>query len=96
MFDKSRTYEKKLKELVKKILLICNAEQIPVILSFAVADDGNTTTYISEMLSAAAIGSSLTEDKIARHAAVINGFKVIPNSVEQSPEPNFQVIEQEE
>lgn len=80
MYDKQTVYDARIKELVKKILLICSAEQIPVILSFAVKDDGKHTSYVSEMISPMASGTKLSDDRIAKHAAVVHGFDVIPAS----------------
>lgn len=80
MYDKRNIYDASIKELVKKILLICDVHHIPVVMSFAVANDKTSTIYVSEMLSATAVDTTLTNDQIARHAAVIGGFHVIPAS----------------
>lgn len=88
-FSKKDIYDKKIKEHVKQILLICEQERLPVFMTFAVSDTGSETTYVNEMVSAGAAGIELSNDQLYNHVLVTNGFRVLP------PVKNVLDIEEE-
>lgn len=77
-YSKMNEYDNEIKELVKKLLIQCDKHSIPVFLTMAVGDSSTGTSYITEMLSPAALGVKLKDDKIAKHALVVDGFEVVP------------------
>ena len=74
VYNKTDVYNEEIKDLVKRILLICDKEKIPMFMSFAVQNDENGTKYISEMQSAASHGIELEKDLLVKHALVIAGI----------------------
>lgn len=77
-FSKKDIYEGKIKDYVKKIMLMCDEYNIPMFMSFAVENTPKETVYINEMRSAAACNTSLTNDRLVKHALVMNDFEVVP------------------
>lgn len=92
-FDRSELYEKHVKEHVKKALLACDFHHIPAFLTFAVANDKDGTTYVTEMLSAAAEGEVLKDDRLVKHALVMDGFTVVPKITIPSFEEEMEVVD---
>lgn len=77
-FSKRDIYDTKIKDHVKRILLMCDEYNIPMFMTFAVENNPQNTTYVSEMRSAAACDLVLTNDRLVKHALVMNDFEVIP------------------
>lgn len=77
-YSEKEIYENKIHDCVRKILVVCAEHKIPVFMTFAVADDGEKTIYKNEMLSAKALDQDLSNDQIAKHALVTDGFDVVP------------------
>lgn len=77
-YSKRDVYESTIREHVKKVLLLCEREGIPMFMTFALENTKNGTNYVVEMLSAASEGVTLKDDHIAKHALVVNGFELIP------------------
>ena len=80
-YSKNELYENRIKDYVKRILILCEEYQIPVFMTFALENTDTETVYETEMLSAAFEGKQLTDDKIAKHALVMNGFEVVPENM---------------
>ena len=77
-FYKKDIYESKIKDYVKKIMLMCDEYEIPMFMTFAVENTPNETVYVNEMRSAAACDALLTNDRLVKHALVMNDFEVVP------------------
>lgn len=77
-FTKSGKYDDEIKELVKRIKLICLKEKIPMFMSFAVEDDGKGTVYKNEMISQELVNQKLSDDKISKLVNIMNGFECVP------------------
>lgn len=75
LYDKEQVYKQRLKKLVTDLKLICISEKIPMFITFAVADDGNKTKYIHDMVLSAA-GRELSENRIAKILLYLNRFPV--------------------
>ena len=91
-YTKKTEYDKYIKEHVKEILIQCDYHHIPVFMCFAVNNENGTTQYINEMLSAAAEGVTLNDDKICKHALVMDNFDVVPRITIPSYEEEMEVI----
>ena len=94
-FNKKEEYERHIKDNVKQILLACDHYHIPVFMSFAMANKNGETTYENEMLSAAAEGVVLSDDRLVKHALVMDGFSVVPRITIPSIEEEMEVVEDE-
>lgn len=91
MFDKSAKYSKEIEPLIVQLKAACNLYQIPFFVSCAVFDDGEKTTYKSDMISAYGNGIQLAQDMFPKFANVLNGFEtVLPSS-----EPELELSERQ-
>lgn len=79
-YSKEDIYKEKIDDYVKKIRLACNEYKIPMFMSFAVENSKNNTKYITEMQSAQASGTLLTNDRLVKHAMIMQDFDVIPHA----------------
>ena len=93
-YNRKDLYDKYVKEYVRKILLVCDSYHIPMFMTFAVANDKDGTTYVNEMLSAAAEGEVLKDDKLVKHALVTDGFTVVPKITIPSFEEEMEVVDE--
>ena len=91
-FSKEDIYNESIKKLVGQILIECDHNKIPVFMTFAVKDGRNGTVYKTEMLSAAAEEVTLKDDRIAKHALVMNGFDVVPRTSISGIEEFMEVV----
>lgn len=91
MLNAEKIYKKELQGLVKEIKDICVINKIPMFFTIAINDDGNNTKYettttvkstadhyISEAVTPIANNIELTDDRITKMLAVMNGFDVVP------------------
>lgn len=85
-YSASEEYKSEIHDLVVKVLLLCDQYKIPVFMTFAVENGLSGTRYMNEMLSPEMEGRVLTDDQIAKHALVMNGFEVVPSITE----PDFE------
>lgn len=95
-FNRREDYEKHVKDLVRQVLLACDYYKIPVFMSFAVENGRDGTAYVNEMLSAAAEGVTLRDDKLVKHALVMDGFSVVPKITIPSFEEEMEVVDDED
>ena len=95
-YSRKDIYDHEIKDLVKQILLICDHHHIPVFMSFAVENSKEKTTYVNEMLSAAAEGLTLKDDKLVKHALVMDNFDVVPKVTIPVFEEEMEVIVDDE
>ena len=77
-YSKKAIYNSKIKPLVKKIQLACDEYKLPMFMTFAVENTPNHTVYVNEMHSAAACETVLTNDRLVKHALILNDFEVVP------------------
>ena len=77
-FDYSKEYDEKIKPLIFKLRKQCYHAGIPMFVTCAVADDGNKTTYKSEMLSPRVTQKEVSQNYIADMVNILNGFTTIP------------------
>lgn len=88
-FDKSVVVKKEIAPLIKNIKEICLREQIPMFVSIAAKDMGNTE-YVNEMLSPVSLGIQLSNDKISPMLKVVNdNFDVVPKHLHEPLEIEF-------
>ena len=74
-YSKKAIYNSKIKPLVKKIQLACDEYKLPMFMTFAVENTPNNTVYVNEMHSAAACETVLTNDRLVKHALILNDFE---------------------
>lgn len=79
MYDLSKKYEDTVLPLVQEVQKVCYKLNIPFFMTFAVADDGRKTEFVSEIYDEVAAGIPLTQDYINKMACVLRGFIVVPN-----------------
>ncbi len=77
IYNKEDIYNEKIKPLVKEVMRLSSIHNIPSFITFAVANDGELTTYISDMHSAVTNDICLKDDNIVKMANVLNGFDVV-------------------
>ena len=77
-YDKKKVYNKYLKNLVEEVRYICDMNNIPFFATFAVANDDDKTTYISEAVATGSRDITLTDNRINKHLLVNTGFIVSP------------------
>lgn len=78
MYNKTKKYEDDILPLMKRILIYCNEYNIPMFATFAVSDDGKKTTYNTEVVTAASLGLTISEDHLVKHASILSGWDTIP------------------
>ena len=77
-YDKTKVYNKYLKDLVEEIRYICDMNHIPFFTTFAVGNNEKGTKYISEAVSTGSRNYTLTDNRINRHLLINSGFIVEP------------------
>ena len=77
-YNKNDVYKKYLKDMVEEIRYICDMNHIPFFATFAVANNDNSTTYISEAVATGSREYELTENRINKHLLINSGFIVEP------------------
>lgn len=70
--------KKEITQKIDELLELCQYRNVPMFVSVAVEDDGKTTTYHNRMHSAKAHNINLTDDQIAKHMLIANGFAAVP------------------
>lgn len=77
-YNKNTVYKKYVKDLVEEIRFICDMNHIPFFATFAVENDENKTTYISEAVATGSRGYDLADNRITKHLLINTGFIVAP------------------
>lgn len=91
-YYKKDVYEQEIKDVVKKLLLLCDQHHMPVFLTIPVANTDTGTEYVTEMQSALSAGANLKNDMLVKHALVVNGFEVVPMVQRPVYEENLEVL----
>lgn len=91
-FSKKTVYNDKIKTYVKKIRLVCDEYKIPMFMTFAVENTPKGTKYVTEMHSAAACNTELTNDRLVKHALVMSDFEVVPSLSQPIYEDNLEGV----
>ena len=78
MFDKTKEYENQIEPLIRQLSAICLLQSLPMFVSVAIRDDGETTEYRNQMNGSASQGIRLADDQIVKHVNVANGFDTMP------------------
>ena len=73
-FNKTKEYNKNLKEKVEEIKRICNNLDIPCFLTFCVKNNEMETVYQTEYLSPGQKQQYLKNNRFADYVNIINGF----------------------
>ena len=77
-FNKTKEYNKNLKEKVEDIKRICNNLDIPCFLTFCVKNNEKETVYQTEYLSPGQKQQNLKNNRFADYVNIINGFTTTP------------------
>ena len=77
-YSKRDIYDTKIKDYVKKIMLMFDEYNIPMFMTFEVENTPDKTVYVNQMRSAAACDTILANDRLVKHALVLNDFEVVP------------------
>lgn len=77
-FNKTKEYNKNLKEKVEEIKRICNNLDIPCFLTFCVKNNEMETVYQTEYLSPGQKQQYLKNNRFADYVNIINGFTTTP------------------
>lgn len=81
-FDKKKEYEDGIIDLVTKLRIACNRNNIPMFVSICIKNDEYGSVYKNEMVGAASSGIKLHDDKIIKFVNVLNGFETVPKREE--------------
>lgn len=92
--DLKKEYAAEIAPLVLELKKKCYEHNIPMFFCAAVADNGKTTEYKNEMLSAEIVRQNLSDDRIAKMVNVVLGYDVVMPSKPQ--EIDFVVEDEEE
>ncbi len=79
-YDKTDVFDSTINDKIQELIQLCNAEQVPIFVSVAVANDENHTEYRNDMFASATNDIFLKEDKFPDFVNVINGFRTVPPS----------------
>ena len=88
-FTKKKAFDSGILKTVRKILVYCENESLPLFMTFVLKNEKDRTEYFTEMLSAASEKRLLKRDILAKHALVMAGFDL------KLPEDIFDVDLQE-
>lgn len=70
--------KKEIMDKINELLELCQYRNAPMFVSVAMSDDGVQTEYYNRMHSAKAHNIRLSNDQIAKHILVANGFVAVP------------------
>lgn len=76
-FDKSEAYQK-VKPLIRQIVDVCSANDIPMFFTACINDNGETSRYINESVTPGSHGLKLSQNHFSDHIAVAIGFNTVP------------------
>lgn len=77
IFDKKDVYDREIAPLVAQIKKICKLNDIPMIFTFAVANDEKDTTYVTEGSSTGSMNINLTDDCFENYLVALQKGKKI-------------------
>lgn len=77
-FAISEVATKAAKEKIEELLDICQLNGIPMFVCIVTDNSEEGTKYYNQLYSAKAHAIALTDDQIARHILIANGFKPVP------------------
>lgn len=77
-YDKTDIYNSVINNKIQEIIQLCNAEQLPIFISVAVANDDKGTEYRNEMFASATNDIFLKNDKFPDFVNVMNDFRTVP------------------
>lgn len=66
------------KEKIEELLDICQLNGIPMFVCIVTDNNEEGTKYYNQLYSAKAHAIDLTDDQIAKHILIANGFKAVP------------------
>ena len=84
-FEKTEIFKKEIEPLLRKIRHQCSMYDIPMFFAACVADDGENSKYIKELVSPQSHSIKLSTDYFPGLVAVTLGFNVVP----PMPKPEF-------
>lgn len=70
--------KKAAKEKIEELLDICQLNGIPMFVCIVTDNSEEGTKYYNQLYSAKAHAIDLTDDQIAKHILIANGFKAVP------------------
>lgn len=76
-FDKTEAYQM-VKPLIRKVIDICSANDIPMFFTACVKYDGHQSKYVNESVTPKSHGVVLSQDRFSDHIAVTIGFNTVP------------------
>lgn len=82
VFDKTKVFKKECKPLLDELVLKCSLYKIPFFWTACVKNDENKSKYVNDAVATGSRDIKLTDDKISKFLAVINGFDVVPHREE--------------
>lgn len=79
-FDKTEVFDTVINNKIQELIQLCNAEQMPIFVSVAVANNSEGTEYRNDMFSSATNDIFLKDDKFPDFVNVMNNFRTVPPS----------------
>lgn len=86
MGNKVKVYEKLIEPMVKKIRTICNENQIPYFVTFAVDEENEKYKFASDCMTPETLHLEIKDRTFSSLVNVMNGFKTVPNSIKTDSE----------
>lgn len=86
MGNKVKVYEKLIEPMVKKIRTICNENQIPYFVTFAVDEENEKYKFASDCMTPETLHLETKDRTFSNLVNVMNGFKTVPNSIKTDSE----------
>lgn len=78
-YNKNKEYHEEIEPLVNELTLKCRIANMPCFISVAVENTKENTSYINDAVTPHSVNVKLTNDKIADHMNVLNGFRTVPS-----------------
>lgn len=79
-YDKKDIFNSTINSKIQELIQLCNAEQLPIFISVAVANNSEETEYCNDMFASATNDIFLKDDKFPDFVNVMNGFRTVPPS----------------
>lgn len=79
-YDKKEIFDSTINNRIQELIQLCNAEQIPIFISAAVANNAEGTEYRNEMFSSESNDIFLKDDKFPDFVNIMSGFRTVPPS----------------
>lgn len=95
-YDKTEIYTNEILPVLKQLAILCQKEEIPMFMAFAVSNNADGTVYKTQMASPELLNIDLTNDKLTSMLLLLqDGFMVSRGNLPIAEE-EFDFVDSEE